>query len=721
MFPATVSAASPGKVRWAYYVQYDSSSLASLRQALPNLDYVSPFWFYIDGQGQIEDKDEAEVTRLIKSQRVKELPTFRNGVSYGEFHGVLSDPALRQRAIGNILRLVEAHGYDGVNIDFEALDNDDRPYLTRFMADLAAALRPRGKLVTQAIPAKDKDRDTGWAGPFDYAALAPHNDLILLMAYGYRTANSTVPGSTAPINWVEATVAYAVSQIPVQKLLLGVPWYGYDWNTATGPPARSLRYPQTMELASRFGAVPQYDEASQSPFLRYTQDGQEHQVWYEDQRSMIAKLELANKYGLAGVGGWRLGHEDPGVWDPWKARLSYRTWYLAEGCTCRPFDTWVLIMNPNESPANVTVTFMKENGGTVERKYRIGPQSRFNLFANEVVPNSAISTRVDSDLPVFVERSMYFGHDGHNAPGVNGASRTWYLAEGYTGPGTDTWVLIMNPNAQQARAVVTFMKEDGGRIERTYTLAPTSRLSIYANEVAPNVSFSTQVAAELPVVVERAMYFGQGGGHGGMGSPYAAQTWYLPEGFTGHDTFILVMNPNPQPARATITFMTEDGKNISRSYDLRPSSRATINANSIVSANTAFSTQVTADRPVVAERSSYWNTSAGRSGHNSLAASSPATTWYLAEGSTAPPFQEFVLALNPSDSPARVEATYMLEGGGTVNGSYTIKPKSRFTLSANSVVPNRAVSIRLNSDVPIVAERVMYNGTGGHSSLGIGQ
>ncbi|MDP2935541.1 MAG: glycoside hydrolase family 18, partial [Dehalococcoidia bacterium] len=104
-------------------MQYDASSLVSLRQALPNLDYVSPFWFYIDGQGQIEDKDEAEVTRLIKSQRVKELPTFRNGVSYGEFHGVLADPALRQRAIGNILRLVEAHGYDGVNIDFEALDN----------------------------------------------------------------------------------------------------------------------------------------------------------------------------------------------------------------------------------------------------------------------------------------------------------------------------------------------------------------------------------------------------------------------------------------------------------------------------------------------------------------------------------------------------------------------------------------------------------------------
>jgi len=509
-----VEAASPGKIRWAYYVPYDSTSLASLRQNLANLDYVSPFWFYIDGQGQIEDKDEAEVTRLIKSRGVKNLPTFRNKVNYGDFHGVLADPSLRRRAIGNILRLLDAHGYDGVNIDFEALDAADRPNVTQFMADLAAALRPQGKMVTQALPAKDKEKDTGWAGPFDYAALAPHNDLILLMSYGFRTGNSSVPGSTAPMGWVEATVAYAASQIAPQKLLLGVAWYGYDWNTSTGPPARAVRYPQTMELASRFGASPQYDEASESPVLKYNQDGQEHQVWYEDERSVIAKLELVNKYGLAGVGGWRLGQEAPGVWGPWSARLAYRTWYLAEGCTCRPFDTWVLIMNPNEGSASVTVTFMKEDGSTVERRYRVAPQSRFNLFANEVVPEAAISTRVDSDVPVFVERAMWFGHDGNNSPGVNGASRTWYLAEGYTGAGTDTWLLVMNPNSTGTTATLRFMKEDGVVVERTYTLPPTSRLSIYANEVVPNVSFSTRVAADQPVVVERSMYFGQGGGHG---------------------------------------------------------------------------------------------------------------------------------------------------------------------------------------------------------------
>lgn len=714
--PAT---GSPGKIRWAYYVPYDSTSLTSLKQNLSNLDYVSPFWFYIDAQGQIEDKNQNEVTSLLKSRGVKNLPTFRNQANGDDFHGVLADAATRKRAIDNTVRLVDAHGYDGVNIDFEDIKPEDRPNLTRFMADLSTALHAKGKLVTQAVPARDRDRNDGWAGAFDYAGLAAHNDLILIMSYGYRTANSTVPGSTAPISWVEATVAYAVSQIPPQKLLLGVAWYGYDWNTTAGPPATALRYDQTQALINRFSVPVEYDDASQTALIKYTQNGQDHQAWYEDQRSVSAKLDLVNKYGLAGVGGWRLGQEDPGTWNPWGERLAYRTWYLAEGCTCQPFDTWVLVMNPNAAEASVTVTFMKEDGATVQRNYKVAAQSRFNLFANQVVPNAAVSTKVESDLPVLVERSMYFGHDGHNTPGVNGPSRNWYMAEGYTGPGTDTWVLIMNPNAQPAKATVTLMKEDGNAVDRTYDLPPTSRLSVYANEIVPGVSFSTRVTADQPVVVERAEYFGQGGGHGSMGSTYTAKTWYLPEGFTGQNTWVLLMNPGTTAAKATVTFMTDDGRNISRAYSLRPTSRTTINVNDILPGNTAFGTQIVADQPVLAERASYWDN--GTSGDSSMAAANPATIWYLAEGSTASPFQEFVLVMNPNSATANLDVTYMLEGGGTVSGSYAVGAKSRFTVFVNQEVPNRALSVRVRSDVPVVVERVMYSGTGGHSSMGIGE
>ena len=108
---------------------------------------------------------------------------------------------------------------------------------------------------------------------------------------------------------------------------------------------------------------------------------------------------------------------------------------------------------------------MKEDGNTVEKRYSLNPQSRLSIFANEVVPNSAFSTKVESTSALLVERSMYFGHDGHSSPGVNGGSRNWYLPEGFTGKGTDTWILLMNPENQAANATVTFMKEDGSKVE----------------------------------------------------------------------------------------------------------------------------------------------------------------------------------------------------------------------------------------------------------------
>jgi len=711
-----------GKIRWAYYVTYAADSLASLQQHIGDLDYLSPDWFEVDANGNIgrkqgvNDENLTLVGDLARANGVKVLPIVKNGATGSSFHAVLADAVLRGRAVNNIVNMVVNGGWDGVNIDFEDLLATDRPHLTAFMADLAAALRPRGKLVTQAIAAREEEKLTGWAGAYDYAGLAPHNDLLLLMSYGYRTSNSSVPGPVAPINWVERTVEYAVSQIPASKLLLGVPWYGYDWNKTSGPPARAIRYPEAMDLAQRYGSPILYD-SSQSPYFTYTSAGQEHEVWFEDRRSLEYKLDLVNKYGLVGTGGWRMGHEDPGVWDCFNARLAFRTWYLAEGCTAYPYHTWVLIMNPNGRPAQVTVTFMKEDGSTVVKQYQVGAASRFSIFANEVVPNAAFSMKVQSDVPVFVERAMYFNNDGHDSAGVNAPSRTWYLPEGFSSPSVDTWVLLMNPNSAAAAATVTFMKEDGSTVVRNYNLAPTSRLNIWADQVVPDCAFSTKVESALPIVAERAMYFGRGG-HGSVGVSYTSKRWYLAEGYTGHASWLLLMNPNSAVANVSVTFMLENGSTVLRNYTLRATSRLTVYVNDIIP-NSAFSTKVESDQPIVVERAMYWGSSAA--GHSSLGATALAQTWYLPEGCTAYPFEEWVLVMNPGAAPATVTATFMMEGGNNIVRKYSVAPTSRLTIHVDDIVANAAVSVSLDSDRPIVAERAMYFGNGGHNSVGISQ
>ncbi|MBI4331297.1 MAG: peptidoglycan hydrolase, partial [Chloroflexi bacterium] len=154
-----------------------------------------------------------------------------------------------------------------------------------------------------------------WAAGYDYAALGKSNDLVLMMAYGYRTANSSTPGSTAPQDWVDKSMAYAASQIPASKLLVGIAWYGYDWNTTTGPPARALRYSDVLDIYRQVGVPVKYSDRDETAYFSYSQNGQAHEVWFEDVRSMKAKLTLVDKYGLAGAGGWRLGQEDPGIWE----------------------------------------------------------------------------------------------------------------------------------------------------------------------------------------------------------------------------------------------------------------------------------------------------------------------------------------------------------------------------------------------------------------------
>jgi hypothetical protein len=146
---------------------------------------------------------------------------------------------------------------------------------------------------------------------------------MVVMAYDFTPAGSETPGAVAPIDWVASTLRYATSKIPAGELFLGVPFYGYDWNTDEGPPASSVSHAMAMELSARSGAVGGYSIESEAPWLRYTDDaGKRHEVWYENSYSLEAKLELARDYELAGFAAWRIGHEDP---DNWRLIASLET------------------------------------------------------------------------------------------------------------------------------------------------------------------------------------------------------------------------------------------------------------------------------------------------------------------------------------------------------------------------------------------------------------
>ena len=313
--------------------------------------------------------------------------------------------------------------------------------------------------------------------------------------------------------------------------------------------------------------------------------------------------------------GWKAGHDSIGVTAPSK------TWYLAEGFTGKnaasgEFDEWVLIQNPGAQGANISVQFMQRNGGVVTRSYYIAPRSRFTIHVDEILPDSEVSTYISSDQGIIVERSQYLNDmkSGHNSLGAVSKSRTWYLAEGYTGGSFDEWVLIQNPNSSTATVRATFTRDNGQVDIRTITIPARSRYTIHVDELMDDAQVSTFIKSDIPVIAERAMYFGDyEDGHCSVGTPTADTEWHFPEGYTGSnsacgqfDTWILIQTPGSLTTNVTVQFMKRDRQVITRTYEIQGRRRFTIHVNSIVP-DSEVSTFVSADQPIIAERAMYFN------------------------------------------------------------------------------------------------------------------
>ena len=191
--------------------------------------------------------------------------------------------------------------------------------------------------------------------------------------------------------------------------------------------------------------------------------------------------------------------------------------YFAEGAQGF-FDTYFLLGNPNTSAVSVMLTFLVEGGVPVGRTYAMPPLSRLTVFTGgiaELVGHS-FGAVVDATGPVVAERVMYFGtprfwEGGHASNGIAAPSHTWFLAEGATGSFFDTYVLVANPNAVPAHVNVAYMLENGTTVPKAYTVAAHSRLTINVEAQDPalatgaSTAVSTALAADVPVVVERAM------------------------------------------------------------------------------------------------------------------------------------------------------------------------------------------------------------------------
>ena len=295
-----------------------------LEATLPNLSMLSLFTYGITAEGDLIPLDDEGLIEAARAQGVVPLMVLAAMNQEGTFDSqlastVLNNPQARARLVENILSNIQAKGLGGVDFDFEFLFPEDREAYASFVDQTRQRLNPEGYMVTVALAPKTYAEQPGllYEG-HDYALMGQAANLALLMTYewGYMFGP---PMAVAPVNLVRRVLDFGVTQIPPSKILMGIPNYGYDWTlpfVEGQSMAEKISNTEAVERAARVGAEIQYDQLAETPFYRYFDDlGREHEVWFENEASIRAKLNLVAEYGLAGVSYWNLMDYFPGNWE----------------------------------------------------------------------------------------------------------------------------------------------------------------------------------------------------------------------------------------------------------------------------------------------------------------------------------------------------------------------------------------------------------------------
>ncbi len=302
---------------------YPFISVPLLRSVLPFNTYLIPFTYGITPSGGLVDLNDETLLALAREYDTSALMHLSTLTEEGGFDSALADIVLnnaasRQNLIQNVISVIEEKGYSGIDVDFEFIPARNAAAYADFIAELRELLNPTGKTVTVALAPKTSPDQPGllYEG-HDYALLGAAADNVLLMTYEWGYTYGP-PLAVAPIENVRAVIEYALTEIPPEKIYLGIPNYGYDWTlpyVQGESRAQSISNVEAVDIARENGVEILFDESSQSPYFNYTaSDGARHEVHFEDARSIAAKLSLISEYSLFGAGYWNLMRPFPQNW-----------------------------------------------------------------------------------------------------------------------------------------------------------------------------------------------------------------------------------------------------------------------------------------------------------------------------------------------------------------------------------------------------------------------
>lgn len=308
-----------GKVNmfWDYYSKYVKCPDRT-GQVIEGVNVVSPSFFYIDDDGEFQDKVGDAGKAYIEwahSNGYKVWPMLQNdeaGIKVTST--IINSYAKRQELIEKIVEVCVEYQLDGINIDFENMYEADKDKFSRFIIELEPRIKEIGGVLSVDVTAPDGDPN--WSLCYDRNVIAHVADYIVFMAYDQYGNSSTKPGTTAGFNWVETNIIKFIENEDVEpsKIILGIPFYTRQWTTNSSGKITDRGVVSMLNIKIPNNVEKQWDEELQQYYIEYKSGNDIIKMWIEDGTSIAAKVSLVTKYGLAGTSGWRKDMETSNVW-----------------------------------------------------------------------------------------------------------------------------------------------------------------------------------------------------------------------------------------------------------------------------------------------------------------------------------------------------------------------------------------------------------------------
>ncbi len=328
----------PERVALFYYVDAPDAYESFARNA-GSISIIAPSAYKLDENGLVWGTVDRRVIEHAARSGVKVMPLVVNpGFDQKIIHSVLVDPAKRRLAAERMLEIVKANNFYGMQFDFENLHFSDRELFNQFFAETAELFHRNGFPLSVAVVHKYTEQAGGseyhkwlyenWRGAYDLEFLGKHADFVSIMTYSQHTRR-TPPGPEASLPWARQVLEFSAARAPRAKLSLGLRLGGKHWySRATAEDgyttASAISYSEAMALKEQYQAEVQWDQLDKAPWFSFYFEGVRQYVFFEDARSFRYKLGLMNEFDLHGFSAWRIGSEDPAIWEALRSLVKIK-------------------------------------------------------------------------------------------------------------------------------------------------------------------------------------------------------------------------------------------------------------------------------------------------------------------------------------------------------------------------------------------------------------